>query len=349
MRFGESSTPLRPRYEAAYLSAPGGLCYNDSGGHMVLSKNKTKTCAFVLSVSFHLAGLVFLIWLGTIGPSQTDEARREEPIALRFYRVRPGSAGEDLKFLAPAASMRGSRTEPPAGRSGALTVPSPPEETPRPEEKTVGRAEGEGGKVPSVKRAEPETRIAERVPEREAPGAESVSPVPAIKPSPEAGAAGESSSGSGGEKGKLRFSVGAIDRAISGRPSERRREGARGGSGGVTQIGPITFDSDEIDFTPYAERLYMIVKRNWYNAIEGSAAASVFGNKGRVRLKFRILQDGRVADLTLVLSSGQYALDRAAMASIERSDPFPPLPADYPREDVGVTFTYYYNLGINEE
>jgi len=48
-------------------------------------------------------------------------------------------------------------------------------------------------------------------------------------------------------------------------------------------------------------------------------------------------------------TSGDVALDRAAMASITASTPFPPLPKEFPGKLLGLRFYYFYNLDPNKE
>jgi outer membrane biosynthesis protein TonB len=51
-----------------------------------------------------------------------------------------------------------------------------------------------------------------------------------------------------------------------------------------------------------------------------------------------------VAKLVIVNYSGTDALDRAAVAGISASDPFPPLPSEYKGERVVLQFNFAYNM-----
>jgi TonB family protein len=107
--------------------------------------------------------------------------------------------------------------------------------------------------------------------------------------------------------------------------------------------GPIILsDTRGVDFGPYLARVVYIVRRNWYAVIPESAR---LGQKGRVSLVFEIVKDGSVPQLRLVASSGSDALDRAAVASIRASNPFPPLPAEFTGKHLVLQFNYLYNLG----
>jgi protein TonB len=97
-----------------------------------------------------------------------------------------------------------------------------------------------------------------------------------------------------------------------------------------------------VDFGPYLARVVYVVRRNWYAVIPESAR---LGQKGRVAIVFEILKDGSVPEIRLVSSSGAEPLDRAALASIHASNPFPPLPTEFTGKHLVLQFIYLYNLG----
>jgi TonB family protein len=97
-----------------------------------------------------------------------------------------------------------------------------------------------------------------------------------------------------------------------------------------------------VDFGPYLARIVYIVRRNWYAVIPESAR---LGEKGRVSVVFEILKDGSVPQLRLVASSGSDPLDRAALAGIRASIPFPPLPEEFTGNHLVLQFIFLYNLG----
>jgi TonB family protein len=106
--------------------------------------------------------------------------------------------------------------------------------------------------------------------------------------------------------------------------------------------GPIILsDTRGVDFGPYLARIVYIVRRNWYSVIPESAR---LGEKGRVGIVFEILKDGSVPQLRLVASSGSDPLDRAALAGIHASVPFPPLPEEFTGNHLVLQFIFLYNL-----
>lgn len=107
--------------------------------------------------------------------------------------------------------------------------------------------------------------------------------------------------------------------------------------------GPVILsDTRGVDFGPYLARVVYNVRRNWYAVIPESAR---LGEKGRVGIVFEIVKDGSVPQLRLVASSGSPALDRAALASIRASNPFPPLPEEFTGKHLVLQFIFLYNLG----
>jgi TonB family protein len=105
--------------------------------------------------------------------------------------------------------------------------------------------------------------------------------------------------------------------------------------------GPIILsDTQGVDFGPYLSRIVYIVRRNWYSVIPESAR---LGEKGRVSIVFEILKDGSVPQLRLVASSGSDPLDRAALAGIRASIPFPPLPDEFTGKHLVLQFIFLYN------
>ena len=101
-------------------------------------------------------------------------------------------------------------------------------------------------------------------------------------------------------------------------------------------------DPGGIDFRPYLTRILTIVRRNWYAVIPESARLGL--NRGNVLLQFSISRNGTVPKLVIFHSSGAPELDRAAVAGISASNPFPPLPDDFTGQVVLLQFKFAYNM-----
>jgi len=131
--------------------------------------------------------------------------------------------------------------------------------------------------------------------------------------------------------------------------------GGQGIRGSVSEFDPqnpnlnlpgpqILSDTMGVDFNPYLLRILSLVRRNWYSVIPEIAR---LGKQGRVVLEFSILRNGNVPDLILRGSSGTDSLDQAALSSIHLSAPFPPLPAEFPGQDIRLRFIYLYNMKVD--
>jgi TonB family protein len=101
----------------------------------------------------------------------------------------------------------------------------------------------------------------------------------------------------------------------------------------------VLSDTQGVDFSPYLERVLQNVRENWYHLIPESAEMK----KGKLAIEFAITKDGKVADMRLVASSGDVALDRPAWGSITASNPFPPLPSQFNGPYLSLRFRFYYN------
>ena len=117
----------------------------------------------------------------------------------------------------------------------------------------------------------------------------------------------------------------------------------------TARMGPLEITSDTmgVDFGPYLQRILHDVRQNWYAIIPQSAMPPLL-KKGEVSIEFAILKDGRLAGMRYISGSGDVALDRAAYGGITASTPFPPLPAEFGGQYLGLRFTFLYNPDENE-
>ncbi len=115
----------------------------------------------------------------------------------------------------------------------------------------------------------------------------------------------------------------------------------RSGAKALDQAEILT-DTMGVDFGPYLTQVVKIVKPNWYNLMPPSVYSPVF-KQGKVSIEFVILKDGKVTGMAIRNPSGDVALDRAAWMSITASDPFPPLPKEFPGKLLGLRFHFFYN------
>ena len=132
----------------------------------------------------------------------------------------------------------------------------------------------------------------------------------------------------------------AANREGGGRPAGGGDEGAGWESeGGFVDSGPLSFDTKGYDWGPYAAEMIRKIKRNWE-----IPKLAHYGMKGRLVIRFYLLSDGRVEGVRLLVSSGIPPYDNAALQAIRNSNPFRPLPPDFPNPREGVTITFLYNI-----
>ncbi len=139
----------------------------------------------------------------------------------------------------------------------------------------------------------------------------------------------------------------AIQQATQAAAASRAGGGGQGGDFGLgigahgRQLGALDILSDTqgVDFSPYLQRILEEVRTNWYRLIPEAAEMK----KGKLAIEFAITKDGSIADMRLVATSGDAALDRAAWGGIYTSNPFPPLPTEFNGQFLALRFRFYYN------
>jgi len=96
-----------------------------------------------------------------------------------------------------------------------------------------------------------------------------------------------------------------------------------------------------VDFKPYLLQVLARVRRNWMAIVPESARS---GRRGLVLIQFSIDRSGGVPKLVIASTSGITAFDRAAVAGISASNPFPPLPGSYKGDQIRLQMAFSYNL-----
>jgi TonB family protein len=96
-----------------------------------------------------------------------------------------------------------------------------------------------------------------------------------------------------------------------------------------------------VDFQPYLKQILVSIKTNWLAVYPESAR---LGRRGRVTLAFIVTKNGTVTKVTTSTQSGTEALDRAAIAAISASNPFPPLPSDFKGDRIVLEVNFVYNM-----
>jgi TonB family protein len=100
-------------------------------------------------------------------------------------------------------------------------------------------------------------------------------------------------------------------------------------------------DPQGVDFRPYLVRILASVKQHWLSVMPESVK---LGRRGKVAIQFSISRDGAVPKLVIAEFSGADALDRAAVAGISASVPFPPLPSEFKGDRIVLQMNFAYNM-----
>jgi TonB family protein len=144
-----------------------------------------------------------------------------------------------------------------------------------------------------------------------------------------------SRSGSGGVMvGDLGVGAGGIGEGLNLPPSP----------GKIGSNLELLSDPMGVDFRPYMVQVLAAVRRNWFAIMPESAK---LGSRGKVALQFSIDRRGTVPKLVIVTPSGIQALDRAAVAGVSASNPFPPLPTEFRGTQIRLQLVFSYNVPSN--
>jgi TonB family protein len=99
-------------------------------------------------------------------------------------------------------------------------------------------------------------------------------------------------------------------------------------------------DAQGVDFKPYLIRILALVRQNWFAVLPESAR---LGNRGTVQIQFVIDRNGQVPKLVIAMPSGSQSLDKAAVAGVSATVPFPPLPQEFKGKEIRLQFSFKYN------
>jgi TonB family protein len=308
--------------------------------------------AGMLSVAAHLAAIIALILMprSLISPPRRTETQItpliEPPTELTQKAPNKGPIAKEVSVesLQPHPRIRMPPSPPSTTRPAAhINAPPQPAPAPLPEPPRIEA----GNREPQSPRGLPVVQpMAPQIQETEKPKLAFENPT---APPPSGG-------------------VGHIarpDTSVSGAIQELTRGGSQGGLtvgddtsdvgvggiGGGINLPPspgraassleLLSDTKGVDFKPYLVQVLAAVRRNWFAVYPESARMK--GLSGKVQAEFIINKDGSIPKLVLVMHSAP-ALDRAAVAGIDASHPFPPFPAEFSGEHIVLKLTFSYNM-----
>lgn len=97
----------------------------------------------------------------------------------------------------------------------------------------------------------------------------------------------------------------------------------------------ILKQQEKVNLKPYMTSVQKSIRANWNPPKSESSQ--------HVKLSFKIFSDGSVSRLKVLESVGHKESDSAAIAAVEKSTPFPPLPK-YAPQNVDIEFNLDYNV-----
>src|SRR5690606_41279885 len=96
-------------------------------------------------------------------------------------------------------------------------------------------------------------------------------------------------------------------------------------------------DSMAVVFAPWMLRVIHQVERNW------TVPAAAMTYRGRVVIRFFVLRNGYITDLTVLQPAAIPALTNAAVNALRLSNPTAALPPEYPADRMQIIVTFFYN------
>jgi TonB family protein len=304
--------------------------------------------SLTISVLLHLAVLagLFVVPRAAVAPAGLGRESHgvtilvAPPLQLTQRAPNRGKIGKEfsLESLLPRPALRAPRAIPQTTR-----VPPLPPPVALPEPPKVAMAAGlQGGAPPSSSAAPPPP------PRIQTEEAKLAFETPGAPPAPKTGGLGKLALPADPIAEATRAAIRAGAGGVSVGDSDL--SGSSGGLSGLSQAPSpgktataleMISDPMGVDFKPYLIRILATVKRNWLAVIPEAAR---LGRQGRVEIQFAIDRDGYVPKLVIAVPSGTESLDRAAVAGVSASNPFPPLPREFRGNQVRLQFTFSYNL-----
>ncbi len=109
----------------------------------------------------------------------------------------------------------------------------------------------------------------------------------------------------------------------------------------VDALGGVSLSTYEWDYAPYIFYMKQRIREHLYPP---QAFVQLGAISGRVMLRFVLHRDGTVHNLEFLGSEGHKSFIEPSMNSIRASDPFKPLPADFPDPELELTWTFIYTV-----
>ncbi len=115
-------------------------------------------------------------------------------------------------------------------------------------------------------------------------------------------------------------------------------------SGGRDFLKEIKQAKAKPGLTDILGRFAEVVRRRIESKKRYPIAAQRSGVEGRAGVRMTILKNGKLEKVEIVESSGYEILDRAALRSVRRATPFPPIPEDAERDKVQLSIYLVFEI-----
>ncbi len=307
--------------------------------------------AILVHIGFYFSAIALNRYLPppALKPVETVDVRKAiRLIAPRLTQREPNRAevAKELKLenmlarpkITPAPAMSSPPPSKAAPRPTAPPVLEPPQVTvaqaPPPMAGTTPTLPGPPVPKPPPPAAEEKPKLAFETPGVPSARAAGVGRIDAPKSGVQEALRNAAKSGPGG------IAVGDAGAEADAPPGMGQLPGQPGAAPRQASSLELLSDPMGIDFKPYLIRVLAAVRRNWFSVIPESAR---YGRRGKVVLQFSISRTGTVPKLVIVMPSGTEAFDRAAVAGVSASNPFPPLPANFTGDTIRVQLAFTYN------
>lgn len=287
-----------------------------AGGRATARRWSAKSAAStVASVALHLGVLALFI-------SAPEEA----------WRL--AGMNEDGKTLLGDAAM--DRSKPAAvdvaivapPKPAAAAKPSPPPAQPKPQQRPETPKRQILAAPPVPNETAPDTVPPEPGPAAREKTDVAAVPVPTPRPEPDPSPQRPASTASRSAEAARPAKPPGQEANASGRSQADERRGTIGGWADGTAASANTGTADDATGDAAVSDYPGTIARKLNAALSYPAEASRRKVKGQARVQFVIDASGRVGSVEVVTSSGSAILDRAAIETVRRAAPFPPIPME---------------------
>ena len=106
-----------------------------------------------------------------------------------------------------------------------------------------------------------------------------------------------------------------------------------------TSAAQVAGDAPGPDYAVYAQTVVQEVRKNWNGLIPQTEKSK----ESDLAIEFSIEKDGKLSNMSVVVSSGDEMLDHTAWRGIIASSPFPPLPGNFNRPYLSLRMHFHHS------